>query len=271
MPYADRRSSRARSYRCSAADRRPSAASTCISDAQRRFVQRVGQQRELQRRLGLREAPLGPGPVAEPDEDLAVQRVQLLARTSHPGLVPIVRQQLALVRRVGRPQPGQVAAAQRRLRLRTEPRRVDVDEPARPEDDDLVPELQQAVGTLAGQRSPGRVQGLVQVVRGCRRREVGPEQVEQILAVQPLRRVEREQLDHRPRLGQPPSRCVDRTTADLDAESPEQLHAHVFAPAQHSCRPGRGPGCRPGPWGTGGVSRRRSPRAPAVRRARPRS
>ena len=220
-------------------------------------MQRVCPQCELQGGLGLREAPFGPGPVAEPDENLPMQSMQLVPRTSGPGLVAIAGQQLALVRRLGRPQFGEVAAVQRGFRLRTEPRRIDVDEPAGPEDDHLVPKLQQAVGSLARECSPGCVQGLVQVVGGRRWREIRPEQVEQVLAVQPLGGIQRKQLDHRLRLGQPPPRCVDRTTADLDAEPSEQLHTHVVAPAR-SIAPtpqpvvGHAPSC-----GTSAAGRRR--------------
>jgi hypothetical protein len=202
-------------------------------------VQRVGLQRQLQGGLRLGRAALGPGPVAQPDQHFPVQRVQLVAGTVGPGLVAVGGQQLPAVRRLGRPQRGQLAAVQRGRGRRTEGRGVDVDQPAGPQHDHLVPQLQQAVGALPGERPPGRVQDLVQVVGGRGRREIRPEQVEQIFAVQPLGRVQRQQLDHRLRLAQPPARGVDRTAADLDGESSEQLYPHLHAPgAEPSADPG---------------------------------
>jgi len=73
------------------------------------------------------------------------------------------------------------------------------------------------------------MEGLVQVVRRGRRRKAGPEQIKQILPMQPLVRLQSEQLDHRPRLARPPPSGVDALTVDLDAEPPEQLHTHLVA------------------------------------------
>ena len=69
------------------------------------------------------------------------------------------------------------------------------------------------------QRSAGRVQGLMQVVSCGVGVEVRPELVSELVPVKPMRRFQRQQLDQRLRLAQPPGAVGDRSVTLGDLET----------------------------------------------------
>jgi hypothetical protein len=74
------------------------------------------------------------------------------------------------------------------------------------------------------------MQGLVEIVDRRRRRPVRPERLEQDVTMQPLIPRQREQLDERPRLPQPPRCRIDRSPPAIDSETTEQLDPHITLP-----------------------------------------
>jgi hypothetical protein len=70
------------------------------------------------------------------------------------------------------------------------------------------------------------VQRLVEVVDRRRRVPIGPQRVQQDVAVQPLITRERQQLDQRPRFAEPPHPGFHGLTITLDNEPAEQPDLH---------------------------------------------
>ena len=81
---------------------------------------------------------------------------------------------------------------------------------------------------LRSERPAGDVHGLVQVVRGPARLVFGPQQVDHLAAVQRASRGERQQLDERARLPQPPGALRNQLAVDRGRETAEEpdLDAH---------------------------------------------
>lgn len=71
------------------------------------------------------------------------------------------------------------------------------------------------------------MQRLAQVGAGGLRIEVGPQDAHDLLAVQPVRRRQGEQLDQRGRLAPVPRRVGDGATVHNHAKRPEQLDAKL--------------------------------------------
>jgi hypothetical protein len=85
---------------------------------------------------------------------------------------------------------------------------------------------------------PGHVQGLAQIVGpGCRR-VVGPERLQDLVAVQALARRQGEELHQALGLAQPPGALRHRPAAGPDAEAAQQLDAqpHRFDGLDRACR-----------------------------------
>src|SRR5262249_9783136 len=74
------------------------------------------------------------------------------------------------------------------------------------------------------------VDGLVEVVRGGRRPAVAPERVHRLLAVEPVARREREQLDELARLLQPPGALGNGDAVDAGGEAAQQGQSDIGHP-----------------------------------------
>ena len=72
-----------------------------------------------------------------------------------------------------------------------------------------------------------RMHRLVQVVRGGVGVLVRPQDLEHLVAMQPVAGRQREQLDQIGRLGQAPGRRLDGPTVGLDFETAKQPNSHV--------------------------------------------
>jgi hypothetical protein len=77
--------------------------------------------------------------------------------------------------------------------------------------------------------APGSVQGRAQIV-GCGLRfEVRPQQIHQLLAVEPVLRSQCQQLDDRDRLAPPPRGILYLARPNADAELSQELDAQILA------------------------------------------
>jgi hypothetical protein len=109
---------------------------------------------------------------------------------------------------------------------------VDVDpQPLRGELQHLLAQEQM----LRRQRLAGEVDGLAEVAGGRVRRQLGPQHVHELLAVQPLRRGQRQQLHDRLGLAPAPGAVGERPRVDLDAEAAQQPDPHLGGHRPPSC------------------------------------
>ena len=146
-----------------------------------------------------------------------------------PVLVEVLGQELA------RPQGERVAKVVGRTG-RGSPRGrgvevVDVDGHAAlaTEDDDLVVEHE----VLGAHHPAGRMQRLMEVVRADRRLGLGPQLLDEDITVNPMARRERQELDDRLRLPQPPPWRRDRAL-DAHREAAQEGDPHRLARLTHS-------------------------------------
>jgi hypothetical protein len=176
--------------------------------------ERVGDQRALQVDDGGRRVAVQLGELE------AQRRVQLDERRAprvRPRLVAVLGQQRTAVEPEGALIGGRVAFGTRPRRSRLE--RVDVDLGA--EDDDTVDQRNRgrAVGARGVEGAARDVERLVQVVRGCLGIALGPQQLGEALTVHAAIGRQREDLDQRLGLAQPPRAISDGTVADGDRET----------------------------------------------------
>jgi hypothetical protein len=112
---------------------------------------------------------------------------------------------------------------------------IDLDEAVRLQHHDVAAQLQQPVARLiARERPSGDVQGLVEVVDRGPLSAVGPQRSQENIPVQPLITRERQELDERPRLAEPPGSGLDGLTVALDDEPTEQSDLHDHLPIERS-------------------------------------
>ena len=144
---------------------------------------------------------------------------ELFATPLGPVVVAVLRQQLAAVER----EHG--AIRRRRLhppRVRgRQLEQVDVDVDVSRKRQHLVAD----VDRVRAERAPRDVHRLMQVVRGRSRRELAPEHVECLVAMQTMAARESEQLHELARLLQAPRGVGHDDTVDRRLETPEQLDA----------------------------------------------
>ena len=97
------------------------------------------------------------------------------------------------------------------------------------EDDDLIVEHE----VLGTHHPPRRMQHLMEVVRADRRVSLGPELLDQDITMNPMARRERQQLDDRPRLAQPPQWRL-HGALDAHREPAQQGNPHGPACVAHA-------------------------------------
>ena len=162
--------------------------------------------------------------------------VEGVAPLPAPVLVAIGRQQLGVEALERRPVGAGLAPLARRGSQLFKRDRVDLDRVLRTEQDQFFAQLQVAAALEADrvQRAPGREDRLVQVVAGGVRVPPRPQQLGGLLGVQASLRRQRQQLDQRLRLAQPPGVVGDCVAPpDADGEHPEEADAqHLIA---HRC------------------------------------
>ena len=151
---------------------------------------------------------------------------QLLTAAFRPVVVPVLREKLAPVQRdrgmVGTRRPDAPGLGGGAL----EPIDVDVGDEMQlfVADDDRVP--------IEG--AAGDIDRLMEVVRGCGRLEIPPQDVHRLLAVEAMPPRERQQLHQLAGLLQPPGGVRDRDAFDRRGEAAEERHADVAHPPRIS-------------------------------------
>jgi hypothetical protein len=189
-----------------------------------RLVERVHGDQPLQRPRRAAEVATGLQLGRPLQQQPAEARPELLTVLLGPGLEPILGQQLPAVQVDRR---GQVPGLRRRLEC------LDVHpQPLRAKLEHLLAQPQ----VLGRQRLAGEVDGLAQVGRGRVRRQLGPEQVHELLAVQAVRRGQRKQLHDRLRLVPAPGLVRDRPRVEPDAKAAQQPDPHLGGHRPPSCR-----------------------------------
>ena len=151
-------------------------------------------------------------------QHLHEQAAEMLARACRPLLVALVGQQIAGVQRRGLPARAR-ASRERGARSGLEGLDVGGDARARPQ---LHMAAAQHHGIRGPQDAPGEVRRLVQVAGARRRRQVRPQGVDDLLAVQPVPRLQGEQLDELRRAPVVPVLGRHRPPVDLDGVRAEQ-------------------------------------------------
>jgi hypothetical protein len=197
-----------------------------------RLRERVGDQRALQGDHGGRRVAVQLG-------ELEAQRgVQLGERSPpsiRPRLVTVLGQQVAAVKAERPLIDGRVAIFSCACRSSLE--RINVDLSV--EDDSAVYQRQRGRAVAAGgvERAAGGIERLVEVVRGRVGGAVGPQQLGEALAVHATVGRQREDLDQRLGLAQPPRTIGDDLIADGDRETAQQADARLGAVARGSPLP----------------------------------
>lgn len=172
------------------------------------------------------------GRVRDVDEQIAERRPEFLTRPDGPVLEPVLRQQIARIRGDRGAKVRQLTAGPAQCRQPFERPYVDLDEPVREQYDEVITQLQQSVARLVTRKHPPRdVQGLVEIVDRRRRRPVRPQHLEQHVAMQPLITRQREQLDQRPRLPQPPHQRTNGSPPTINPKTTQQPNPHLTLPA----------------------------------------
>ena len=179
-----------------------------------RLRERVGDQRPLQGDHGGRRVAMQLG---ELEAQLGVQLGQRSAPRIRPRLVTVLGQQSAAVKteRALIRVRGTIGSRARCSSLES----VNVDLSG--EDDGAVfqRERGRAVGARGIERAAGDIERLVQVVRGCVGVALGPKQLSEALAVHAAVGRQREDLDQRFGLAQPPRAIGDVIVADGDRKT----------------------------------------------------
>ena len=179
-----------------------------------RLRERVGDQRALQGDHGGRRVAVQLG-------ELEAQRgVELGERSTlsvGPRLVAVFRQQRAAVKAERPLIGGRVAIGSRARRSSLEGINVDLSLKNNRAIDQH--HCGCAVGARGVERAAGGIEGLVQVVRGCVGVAVGPQQLGEALAVHAAVGRQREDLDQRLGLAQPPRAIGDDVVAGGDRET----------------------------------------------------
>jgi hypothetical protein len=194
-----------------------------------RLRERVGDQRALQGNHGRRRVAMQLGKL---EAQRGVQLGQRSAPSIRPRLVAVLGQQRTAVK-VERPLIGDRIAIGSRAR-RSSLEGINVDPSV--EDDGAVYQRQggRAVGARGVERAARRIERLVQVVRGRVGVAVGPQQLGEVLAVHAAVGRQREDLDQRLGLAQPPRAIGDDVVADGDGETAQQADARLGAVARDS-------------------------------------
>nr|BFE70399.1 hypothetical protein GCM10020092_037000 [Actinoplanes digitatis] len=201
-------------------------------------------------------ASAAPSPGRQLDEQLTEEFPEFLAPRCRPVLEPVLGQQVTGVRGDRGAQAGQAAVGAGGRGEPLEVPHVDVDEAARAQHHHVVVQLHQpGVRSVAGEHAPGDVQRLVQIVRGRRDRPVRPQHVQQHVAVHPLVRREREQLDQRPGLAQAPLAGLDGRSVAVHLELTEQPDLHATSGVSLSGVRPSGPRPAPPAWAASGSGR----------------
>ena len=188
--------------------------------------------------------------VGKVDEEVAEVLPQLLARPHGPVLEPVLGQKIAGIRDRRGAQIGEIAGGSGQRRKLLELPYIDLDQPIREEHDDVVAQLQPSVARPVAREYPtGDVQRLVQVVHRGHRITVGPQRIEEHVAVQTLITRQCQQLDERARFTQTPCSGVDGLFASIHTKTTEQPYAHA-RPPEPAYPPGRSPplGAARGTW-----------------------
>jgi hypothetical protein len=170
-------------------------------------------------------------------EHLHELQLELLARDDRPVLVAILGQQALAIELDGARIRAYVAAPARLRGLGAE--RVHVDPDTRRLEDQQLAGGHEQARTLHAEHAARVVQRLAQVRRGRRRIQVGPQDVHHLLALEPMRRRERQQLQQCRRLASRPLPVPNRIGTHRDAEAAQQ-----FDPKQRRHRGSPFP-CRP--------------------------
>ena len=215
----------------------------------------VGDQRALQGDHGGRGVAVQLG---ELEAQRGVQLGERGAPSVGPRLVAVLGQQLAAVN-VERPLiGGRVAIGSRARRGSLEG--IDIDLSL--ENNGAIDEHHcgRAVGARGIERAAGGIERLVQVVRGRVGVAVGPQQLGEPLAVHAAVGRQREDLDQRLGLAQPPRAIGDDVVADGDRETAQQADARLGCVARGSPLPDE-----PNARTRGRRARWRSPRTAAAR------
>ena len=162
--------------------------------------------------------------------DLAISKPQQVTCLLRPRLVEVLGQQWAGVEGGCRCGGLRVAHVPRRGHRPLEPCDVDLDRLVREQRDDA---LRHDDAPRVAEGRAGVVRRRVQPGRAGVERHVGPERVDDLLAVEPVRRLEGQQL-HEPARGlPPPAPGRDRSAVDDDLEPSEQ----PYLDAHHPPRP----------------------------------
>ena len=161
--------------------------------------------------------------------------VEAIAPLPAPVLVAVRGQQLGIEALEGRAIGAGLALLARRGGELFEGDRVDPDRVLGAEQDQFFAQLQVAAAVQPDrvERAPGREYRLMEVVAGGVRVPPRPQQLGRLLDMEAALGREREQLDQRLRLAQPPGLVGDDAAADADGEHPEETDAqHLVA---HRC------------------------------------
>jgi hypothetical protein len=165
-------------------------------------------------RAGVGRQPEASGVALERAGELVGERLELRARPRREVVVPVLGQELAAVERERGPRRMRAPRAEGGCGRVLEALDVDVRH-----------QHEQAVSRLhrpRPERLAGDVDGLVEVVRGRGRIEIGPEGVHRLLAVEPVAPGERQELHELARLLQPPGAVRHRLSADRGREAAEK-------------------------------------------------
>ena len=169
-------------------------------------------------------------PAAVETEQVAVQLRQVLPTDIRPVLEAILREQFAAVESQGVSRDRQVARLEGAMGERLESERIDRQVRIR-EQPHQIPAKHHGIRVLAG--TTGEVRRLVQLGKRLLDRVIRPDQVQDPLAMQLMRRGEREQLHQGGRLSSIEAARLGYRPVDRDIESAEQgdlnlRHQHLF-------------------------------------------
>jgi hypothetical protein len=170
-----------------------------------------------------------PLPALARSYQLKILPPQPFSRLGKPGLIGIVGQEVAGVLVRNRCGHGPISRGERCVRVALELDGIDVQLGDKGEDPRLDGEH-----VLRGQRPPSVVQGLAQV-RSCRLgAEVGPQGLHHLLARDPVRRGQRQELHEVGGSTAPPGVGRDATSFDPDSEAAQKFDGagHRHGPAE---------------------------------------
>ena len=194
-----------------------------------RFIQGISDQRPLARRNRLRELPPLLVKSCQPGQDGEKAGAQTLSPRLSPVLVGIFGEQCPAVEGGSLLGNQGVAALPGSAHGFRKGIHIDVHVIRWSQEQPITVTLEEGLrGGASGLETPsGVMQGPAQIVGRVFYIEIRPEDVEQVLAMQPMPRLQRQQFDYGCRSPLPPESCGNLLITDADVESAKQLHLEV--------------------------------------------